>query len=156
MFVRKNVSQDCKLKPQALSVESHTSMKQEIENITECSICIQTFTKPKILPCIHTYCLKCLDGWTKTQSQGRQISCPLCRKPFTVPDGGLQNLPTNFFMEKLLEINLASRGGDQKTKCDNCDENQMQNGIARTAVKICVKIVDMFTRGKDLPSPTKS
>ena len=33
---------------------------EEISDITECPICVETFTDPKVLPCVHTFCIKCL------------------------------------------------------------------------------------------------
>ena len=66
-------------------------MKLKIQEITECQICTEIYSEPKVLPCIHTFCLKCLEGWSKDKKPGEQVSCPLCRKEFTVPDGGLDN-----------------------------------------------------------------
>ena len=61
----------------------------------ECPISTKVYSEPKVLPCIHTFCLKCLEGWSEDKNPGDQMSCPLCRKEFTVPDGGLEKLPKN-------------------------------------------------------------
>ena len=46
---------------------------------------------PKLLPCIHTFCLSCLKG---LETNGT-IKCPLCRQPHHIPAGQAENFPTN-------------------------------------------------------------
>ncbi|XP_033761117.1 tripartite motif-containing protein 2-like [Pecten maximus] len=38
------------------------------DDFTVCSICLQTFTSPKFLPCLHTFCEHCLQGWIEAQT----------------------------------------------------------------------------------------
>ena len=45
----------------------------------ECPVCHEDYTDPKILPCTHLLCQKCVLSWLKTQ--GNQAGCPLCRQP---------------------------------------------------------------------------
>jgi len=33
------------------------AMLKELADITECSICTGVFSNPRVLPCIHTYCM---------------------------------------------------------------------------------------------------
>ena len=42
----------------------------------KCGLCHETFTRPKVLPCLHTFCQDCLE---KTQDVGDRLSCPACR-----------------------------------------------------------------------------
>ena len=37
-----------------------SSADKELADLTECSICTEVFTDPRILPCHHTFCLNCL------------------------------------------------------------------------------------------------
>jgi len=60
---------------------------KELDDMTECSICTEVFTDPRVLPCIHTFCLKCLLNYGKDRQPGDHMPCPLCRKEFTIPDG---------------------------------------------------------------------
>jgi len=78
------------------------AVEKEVDDMTECPICTELFTDPRILPCIHTFCLKCLENYGKDRPPGSDMSCPLCRKEFTIPDDGLSGIHKNFFMEKLL------------------------------------------------------
>ena len=58
---------------------------------TECAVCFEEFQTPKILPCNHTFCLKCLE---KLELQKR-ITCPKCSKKHNVPDRGAQSFMEN-------------------------------------------------------------
>ena len=88
------------------------AMKMEFKDIAESPICTEVYSEPKVLPYIHTFCLKCLEGWSKDKNPGDQVSCPLCRMEFTVPDGRLEKLPKNYFVAKLLEVKLIA-GNDK-------------------------------------------
>ena len=40
----------------------------------KCSICLEFFSDPRVLPCLHTYCLKCLQGLVSDRKS--DLSCP--------------------------------------------------------------------------------
>ena len=50
------------------------------------------------------------------------ITCPECRKTSTVPSGGVQQLPNNFFINRLLDEVALKRKveGEEEAKCDQC------------------------------------
>ena len=60
----------------------------KIEKLLECPICLEKNFKPKMLPCQHTFCLKCSREMTFKEIIGRgrfryivmEIKCALCRK----------------------------------------------------------------------------
>ncbi|XP_055957771.1 tripartite motif-containing protein 2-like [Patella vulgata] len=64
-----------------------------------CSICLEDFTKPKILPCFHTFCEHCIDEHIKTHSHLNKFNCPNCRTEIQVPDGGASGFSTNFYIQ---------------------------------------------------------
>lgn len=80
------------------------NVKQQLEDITECPICFNIFTDPRVLPCVHTYCRKCIESFCIDKVKGDEIACPECRKNFTIPEGGVEKLPKHFIMTKLLEM----------------------------------------------------
>ena len=43
----------------------------------------------------------------------QKMSCPICRKVTTLPDGDLTTLPTNFFMDNLKELITKETDGDE-------------------------------------------
>jgi len=79
-------------------------IKKQLSSITECSICCETFNDPRQLPCIHTYCLECIRGFSTDKLPGFKAPCPLCRKTFRIPDGGVDSLPKNFYFDQMKAI----------------------------------------------------
>src|SRR5664279_5526489 len=116
----------------ATAAAQSSAMKQQ-DDITECPICSELFTDPRSLPCIHAYCLKCIEGYSSNKQPGDKMPCPMCRKEFTIPEGGLSGLPKNFFIEKLLRIKQVSHKQSEPSVCDVCeaaDEKDAAKGVA--------------------------
>ena len=68
-----------------------------------CSICLDEFTDPRVLPCVHTYCYGCLGGWVKKAGSRQTITCPLCKDVSPIPSGGLKRMKNNYFIADLVE-----------------------------------------------------
>ena len=99
---------------------SAVEVKKAQNNLT-CPVCYQLFKNPKYLPCYHSYCEECLE---KMQVQSK-IICPECRKEATVPAGGVKELATNFFINRLVDDLILKKkvDGEQEVKCDKCDND---------------------------------
>ena len=63
----------------------------------ECSICMEVYKCPKILPCRHTFCAICLKDYADEMQSRHEMCCPLCRKVFSIPEGDIDNLLSNYF-----------------------------------------------------------
>jgi len=118
-----------------------SSADKELDDMAECSICTEVFTDPRVLPCIHTFCLKCLLNYGKDKQPGDSMACPMCRKEFTIPDDGLSGTQKNFFMEKLVHVRKLSAGHDvQHIPCDVCNSGEARAGeTVKPASKYCVQ-----------------
>ncbi|XP_033098736.1 tripartite motif-containing protein 2-like [Anneissia japonica] len=85
------------------------------ENVLECTICFKRLQNPKSLNCFHSFCLACLEDWVKTKGK---LTCPTCSKSYAIPQGGLQKLPPNTFLNNLLEtIEQISKRDEMKCVC---------------------------------------
>ena len=83
-------------------------MEPLVENLKKqvtCSICLDTYTDPKILSCFHTFCCKCLEEHaTKTHRQGK-FRCPECQAEINLPEGNrFDRLPTSFHQNSLVGL----------------------------------------------------
>ena len=99
-----------------------TILKKE----AECPLCLDTVNKPKTLPCLHSFCLECLDkhaGFARRQLQAT-IKCPVCQTSFKIPEGdSFKNLPTSYHLNRLVDVLALKDGATQAQKCSSCDEN---------------------------------
>ncbi|XP_066300802.1 tripartite motif-containing protein 3-like [Branchiostoma lanceolatum] len=76
------------------------SLGEEIREELSCSICLELFTRPKVLPCQHTFCQECLQnhaGW------GVPLQCPICRRKVRLPPQGVASLPDSYIVAHLCE-----------------------------------------------------
>ena len=102
-----------------------------LHNLNEevsCSVCMSTFTDPKILPCFHTFCLHCLNEIQRTSGKHGEITCPECRRKFQVPGSGYpKDLPANFRMNSLLDVMAIQKCSISGVKCGNCEKTSAQS-----------------------------
>ncbi|XP_038052513.1 E3 ubiquitin-protein ligase TRIM56-like [Patiria miniata] len=121
----------------------------------ECPICCCRFTDPKILDCLHSFCLNCLKEFTSRQlPKAHEITCPVCRRVTAVPDTRLQGLPNCFFLSALVdEFNkqerlLGDAPADIRT-CEECDEGLEAVSRCLDCCKIiCTKCLEAHERMK--------
>ena len=105
-------------------------IKTLLNNLHEevsCSVCMTTFTDPKQLPCLHSFCLHCLNGIQRTSGRRDIIVCPECRSESRVPSGNLDDLPTNFRINSLLDVLAIRECNTNGVKCGNCDKRSAQS-----------------------------
>src|SRR6218665_994033 len=128
---------------------TETAAKQ-LREITECPICLNVFTDPRVLPCIHTFCLDCLKRISETAQKdpGDKLPCPLCRKEFLIPAYGVYGVPKNFFLENLLQYKTALEMGSANIVCDVCSaSDESKAGEVPTATMRCLECQDNYCDG---------
>ena len=81
------------------TMAKNRSSLRENEELGNCTLCLKPFTNPKILPCFHTYDLHCLQAYTETNAYKDKFACPLCACASVIPQGGLAELQTNFYVK---------------------------------------------------------
>ena len=78
---------------------------KRVEEQLNCSICLDTYTDPKILQCFHVFCRQCLVPLGVRDQQGQlSLTCPTCRQVTPIPARGVAGLQSAFHINNLLEI----------------------------------------------------
>ena len=99
---------------------------RDLQKEAECPLCLETVNNPKTLPCLHSFCLECLDKHTNFARRQLQatIKCPVCQASFQIPEGdSFKNLPTSYHLNRLVDVLALKDSGAQAQKCGSCDEN---------------------------------
>ena len=105
---------------------------EKVRQEVTCAICLELLDDPKSMPCLHTYCKKCLmEALTKRPHDPDRprdrpaINCPLCRAEVALSDQGIEALPSNFSATRLVEtVQLQDKLEQNKTPlCDGCKKN---------------------------------
>ena len=105
-----------------MEVELFSRLKKE----AECSICVHTVNQPKSLPCLHSFCLDCLNKYaaTKRRQGNTAFGCPECSAIVNIPDGdSFDGFPTSFYLNRLVDILILGDETAERQTCSNCDKN---------------------------------
>ncbi|XP_019645211.1 PREDICTED: tripartite motif-containing protein 3-like [Branchiostoma belcheri] len=112
-------------------------LSQISEDFLKCQICHDTFKRPKVLSCLHTFCLTCLQSYLKKNPRVsiKTFLCPLCRQETATPATGADGLKDNFFVSNLLEalstlktfkvkgfVACGSCGRSASSRCMECED----------------------------------
>jgi len=107
--------------------EGSSAAKEGLERLKgeiTCPLCLEIFGEPKVLPCHHVYCkTPCLEGLAQ-RSGNRTISCPECRKETQVPGNDVNNFPTAFHINRLIEVYKAMEKDKELVPC--CEKHNHQ------------------------------
>ena len=118
-------------------------VKQVLEREVTCVLCLDIFSEPKKLPCDHVYCKDCLKRLALHQGLAAptHLACPECRTVTRIPNDNVDEFPTDFRMNRLIEayqkVDSCERGEDtldtkqtakgDSTVTDNCEEHLTQS-----------------------------
>ncbi|XP_060076192.1 uncharacterized protein LOC132555849 [Ylistrum balloti] len=87
-----------------------TAIIKTAEDQITCSICLEIFQEPKALPCLHTFCKKCINKYIKEKMyqnwRENGYKCPVCRR--FVPVSEQMNSNPELWAEHLENNHVAS------------------------------------------------
>ncbi|KXJ05239.1 E3 ubiquitin-protein ligase TRIM71, partial [Exaiptasia diaphana] len=101
------------------------SFASNLEEQITCAICNDIFTEPRTLPCLHTFCFKCIKDWNEAcQKENKTLQCPTCRATVNIEGGDIANLPCSFTFNSLLQL-----FDSMKTKSNEPSQQQLQECV---------------------------
>ena len=125
---------------------------EELEREITCGICQEHYTEPKALPCLHYYCKKCVLRLALRTGTGKPFSCPECRCESTLPEGGVDELKTAFFVSRLkTTVSTMERAhGRVEVKCELCSDSgdKAEAFCRQCAMFICKECIKQHKRMK--------
>ena len=135
--------------------ESVAEIVKKLADQLECSICLDSFTDPKLLQCFHVFCKDCLEPLVLRDQHGLSLCCPNCRRSTLLPVNGVSGLQPAFHIHHLFDIRDAlkkvKQGQEgQKTLCEKCNKRDV-NGFCRDCGEfICNMCIEMHQTWKEL------
>ena len=128
-------------------------MESLLKNLKEhvtCSICLDTYTKPKTIACLHTFCCECLERHALTSQKQGFYRCPECQAQIGIPEGKrFDNLPSSFLHNSLLSLLAVRRSGEgSEISCSTCQKKSAEINYCFDCEKFmcpdCVKAHEVF------------
>ena len=124
-------------------------LKNLKEHVT-CSICLDNYTDPKTIDCLHTFCFECLKKHALTSQRQGFYRCPECQAQVGVPEGNrFDRLPSSFLHNSLLSLLAVRQSGDgSELSCSLCQKKSAEVDYCFDCEKFmcpnCVKAHDLF------------
>ena len=125
----------------ALPTSKETLTKLDVQ--LTCAICLDRYTDPRSLPCVHSYCRDCIDHLPVELDNGRHlVRCPSCRKATQLSERGAAALPVNFHINNLLDIDELLKKSSQQLRTCHAHNNRPKDIYCDTCEElVCLKCV---------------
>ena len=126
------------------------SLLKNLKEYVTCSICWDTYTKPKTIACLHTFCYECLKKHALTSQKQGFYRCPECQAQVAIPEGNrFDNLPSSFLHNSLLSLLAVRRSGEgSEISCSTCQKKSAEINYCFDCEKFmcpdCVKAHEVF------------
>ena len=147
----RNVDHDNSHKGKVISglkmATKQSSALEIIEQQLTCAVCLDIYSNPKTLPCLHSFCQQCLERLpVNPQGNKRFIACPTCRTSVQLPEEPTAaEFPVAFQLNNLKEVySLMKKATEpQQVKCDACTVANA-NGYCKDCCKfLCMSCFDL-------------
>ena len=108
-------------------------MEKPFQHIT-CGVCSKPYNDPRILSCLHSFCLQCLHHEIEKSGSQQMFQCPICEQNTSIPVGGASVLPQNLHLGFEVEVAgyISKMTSNSDVACDQCAE-----GSSDPAVVFC-------------------
>ena len=108
-----------------------------------CEKCDKYYEDPRMLPCLHSFCLGCLEKELETQETQSSLHCPSCKEKVTLSENGVSDLPQDLHKANEAEITrISEKVEDADEYCDNCGRTDTTG----KAVAYCIECKDYLCK----------
>ena len=105
-----------------------------------CEKCDEYYKDPRMLPCLHTFCLQCLEKELESQST---LHCPTCKEKVKLPRNGVSELPQDLNMANEAEIaRISEKVEDANEHCEACGRSDDSG----RAVAFCIECKEFICK----------
>ena len=135
--------------------EPKSNADKALEKLTDqlsCSVCLQKYTQPRVLSCLHVFCEECLKKLLVPQAGNGTICCPNCRQVTPVPAVGVANLPSAFYIHHLFEVRdtLEKVRDPKRVQCMKCEKREAVRFCRDCGQYICQACLDTHRMWREL------
>ncbi|CAH3039547.1 unnamed protein product [Porites lobata] len=125
------------------------------EQVT-CAICLDSFTDPKTITCLHTFCCECLKKHALISQRNGKFRCPECQAEVDLPEANcFDKLPSSFHHKRLLSLLAVRQSGvGNEISCGICKKKSAEISYCFECAKFmcndCVnahQLMSHFTEG---------
>ena len=107
---------------------------KELEQQLICAVCLDVYSSPKSLPCLHSFCQSCLEGLLVNPAANKfLIKCPTCSTTIELSEStGPAAFPVAFHLNSLKEVyslmkqetamNCSKHDDPLKMFCESCEK----------------------------------
>ena len=87
-----------------------------------CQICSKFYSDPVILPCLHSYCKRCLQKVTSQTEGGGYLLCPTCEENIKLSDNNIEAFVSNLWLAHHVEIDSYQKmiKAGEPVSCGRC------------------------------------
>ena len=102
-----------------------------------CGVCSKPYNDPRILSCLHSFCLQCLHHEIEKSGSQQMFQCPICEQNTSIPVGGASVLPQNLYLGFEVEVAgyMSKMVSNSEVCCDECVDGR--NGLAVVFCCMC-------------------
>ena len=121
---------------------------EEMEQEITCAVCHEHYCEPKILPCLHYYCIECLQQLA--ERVGHPVLCPECRRQAAFPLNDARQLSTPFFVHRMIDFygRMERAQGKKEALCESCSGGKAEAFCRHCMEFICAECVKSHGRMK--------
>ena len=113
-----------------------------------CAKCDKYYVDPRMLPCLHSFCLGCLEKELETQETQNSLHCPSCKEEVTLPGNGVSDLPQDLHKSNEAEITrISEKVDDADEQCEVCGRTDSTGKAVAYCIE-CKEYLCKFCEGR--------